>query len=506
MRSSRVLALIVCAVAPVLAQQPDRPASLTIYNQNFAVVRQQVPLDLKPGANRVRYTGITAQLEPDSVVLRDPTGKRSPQILEQNYQADPVSLQSLLDRYEGKTIDFEITHGSNTEIVPGRIVRAGAVYARPMPGQPYYNPYDPYTPANQQRTEPLIEVNGKLTFGLPGRALFPALPPDTNLKPTLDWTLQTGQGGPLDAELSYVTGGMTWEADYNLIAPPTGDILDLVGWITMDNRTGKTFENARIKLMAGDVNKIQPGGRFDRVQMMASAGVVNGGIGGPPVTEKAFDEYHLYTLEHATTLRDRETKQVEFVRAAGITARRIYVYDGGRLDPATLQNQNWQYLRQQRDLGGESQPKVWVMQEFKNAEANHLGIPLPKGRLRFYRRDDAGALQFIGENTIDHTPKDETIRVYTGNAFDMTGARKRTNFRIDVNQGWADESFEIKVRNHKKEPVDVTVVEHLYRSAGWDITSTSSKFEKKDSHTAEFPLTIPPDGEQTLIYSVHYTW
>jgi hypothetical protein len=259
--------------------------------------------------------------------------------------------------------------------------------------------------------------------------------------------------------------------------------------------------------MAGDVSKIQPG--FARMALARNG--IGGGIGcgvgvTPPVTEKPFDEYHLYTLERPATLRDRETKQVEFVRAAGFHAKHIYVYDGGRIDPSRFQPGNWEYLRWQRDFGTQETTKVLVMQEFKNSEQNHLGMPLPKGRLRFYRRDDAGALQFIGENTIDHTPRDETIRVYTGNAFDLAGSRRRTNFRSDQQQGWVDESFEIKVRNHKKEPVDVTITEHFYRGSGWDITSSSTKYQKKDSHTAEFPVTIPPDVEQTVIYSVHYSW
>lgn len=495
MRLIRQIFLPLVAALAAPAQNTPAPA-LTIYNQDFAVVRQQVRLDLKSGVNNVRFDGTTAQLEPDSVVLRDPNGKRTLQILEQNYQADPVSQQSLLELFEGKTIDFQVTRGDKIDTVPGRIVRPGsACYQRTTQGC--------------APEEPLIEIGGKLQFGLPGRPLFPALPQDTNLKPTLDWILEADRGGPLDAELSYVTSGMTWEADYNIIAPPSGDVLDLVGWVTMENRTGKTFDNARIKLMAGDVSKIRP-----RLPVMSAAIGVGAGYGGgvgsgPPVTEKAFDEYHLYTLERPATLRDRETKQVEFVRAAGFHAKRIYVYDGGRIDPSRYQSGNWEYMRMQRDFGTsgpEQSTKIMVMQEFKNSEQNRLGMPLPKGRLRFYRRDEGGALQFIGENTIDHTPRDETVRVYTGNAFDLAGSRRRTNFRSDQQQGWVDESFEIKVRNHKKEPVDITVTEHFYRGSGWDITSSSNKYEKKDSHTAEFPVTIPPDGEQTVIYSVHYSW
>jgi len=243
--------------------------------------------------------------------------------------------------------------------------------------------------------------------------------------------------------------------------------------------------------------------------VIGSAGAAQFGMNGrqfaPPVTEKTFDEYHLYTLEHPTTLHDRETKQVEMVRAAGIQSKTVYVYDGFRVD----QNyQNWpmESIRQQESYGILSNPKVWVMQEFKNSSENHLGMPLPKGRVRFYRRDDDGQLEFTGENDIDHTPKDETIRLYTGNAFDMTGDRSRTDYRADFNARWLDESFEIKVRNHKSEPVEVRIVEHLYRWTNWDIIKNSDPFKKLDSRTMEFLVQIPSSGEKAVSYKVHYSW
>jgi hypothetical protein len=232
-----------------------------------------------------------------------------------------------------------------------------------------------------------------------------------------------------------------------------------------------------------------------------------GGAMRPVVTEKSFDEYHLYSLLRPTTLRDRETKQVEFVRSAGVKAERLYVYDGAWIDPNRYRGWNLENIRQDRDYGTKSNPKVWVMQEFKNTEANGLGIPLPKGRLRFYRRDDDGRLEFTGENVIDHTPKDEKVRVYTGNAFDVVGERSRTNFRLDsVKNEWMDESFEIKVRNHKKEPVEVRVVEHLYRWTNWEVRLASHKWIKTDAQTIEFRVTLPPDGEQVITYTAHYWW
>jgi hypothetical protein len=297
---------------------------------------------------------------------------------------------------------------------------------------------------------------------------------------------------------------MNWEASYNVVAPPKGSELELVGWVTLDNQSGKTFRDARIKLMAGDVNKIQPNEAYmarDAISFQAGAAIG----GGPQVTEKTFDEYHLYTLERFTTLHDRETKQVEFVRAAGVKSKTVYVYDGVKIDP-NFRGWTMETIRTQDAYGTQSNPKVWVMQEFKNSTENHLGMPLPKGRVRFYRRDDDGQLEFTGENEIDHTPKDELIRIYTGNAFDLTGERHRMDYKLNAQARWVDESFEIKVRNHKTTPVEVRIVEHLYRWSNWDIAKSSDPFKKVDSQTAAFTVQIPPDGEKVLTYQVHYSW
>jgi len=486
-------------------QRDDAP-SLTIYNQQFAVVRQKLPLDLRSGVNHVQVTDITAHLEPDSVILRPfETGRRL-QILEQNYRNDPVSQQLLLSLYEGKTIDFlQTENDATTRVVQGKIIRSGYVphYASfQRYGQQYAEQQASLAQASEQ---PIIEVGGKLQFSLPGQPLFPALADDTVLKPTLSWDLLTDKAGATSAEFSYVTGGMNWEASYNVIAPPKSNVLELVGWVTLDNQSGRTFRDAHLKLMAGDVNKLLPAA----AQYFVRSGMVQAGVGGgqfgPPVTEKTFDEYHLYTLEHPTTLHDRETKQVEMVRAAGIQSKSVYVYDGLKVD----QNyQNWplESIRQQESYGILSNPKVWVMQEFKNSSDNHLGMPLPKGRVRFYRRDDDGQLQFTGENEIDHTPKDELVRLYTGNAFDMTGERTRTDYRSDFNARWLEESFEIKVRNHKNEPVDVRIVEHLYRWTNWDLLKNSDPYKKLDSRTIEFSVQIPPAGEKVVSYKAHYSW
>jgi len=495
---------IASVVLLALATGAGAESSLTIYNQNFAVVREALSLDLQRGTNQVRVTQITAHVEPDSVILRDPQGKRALQILEQNYRADPVSQGLLLSLYEGKEIEFLVVRGEGKEeIVRGRIVRSGY--------EPHRSAMQRYGSQYAQRQvayaygeggQPIIEVDGRLRFSLPGQPLFPALGDDTILKPTIHWLLETDTAGKLEAELSYVTGGMSWEADYSMLARSQDDTIDVIGWVTMDNQSGRTFENARIKLMAGDVSKIQPTYAVEAEAYYARAAAAM----PAPVSEKAFEEYHLYTLSRPTTLHDRETKQVEFLRAEGVRAQRLYVYDGARID-RNRARYSPESLRQDRDYGTQSNPKVWVMRELKNTQENHLGMPLPRGRMRFYQRDDDGQLEFIGENIIDHTPRDETVRVYTGDAFDLVGERRRTDYQIDTARNWLDEAFEIKVRNRKESgSVEIRVVEHLYRWINWKIADNSDPFTRTDSQTIEFRVQVPAGQEEVVTYKVHYTW
>lgn len=500
----RLSAMVIMLAVRCLAQ-PQEPPSLTVYNQNFAVVRQSVPLELKTGVNHVVFSDITAHVEPDSVVLRDLHGGHL-QILEQNYRNDPISESLLLSLFEGKTLDFRAgtDKEGNPIIVKGKIIRSGYVThyeAYNRYGQQYYQ-------AQMQMVsggagQPIVEVNGQLQFTLPGQPIFPSLGDDTILKPTFDWQLQSSESGPRMTELSYVSGGMRWHADYNIVAPEAGDVVDLVGWVTLDNQSGKTFENARIKLMAGDVSKLQPQNNFAYGVSAGAAVPINGEA--PQVTEKTFDEYHLYTLERSTTLRDREVKQVEFLRGAGIRAKRIYVYDGLKIGQ-NFRNWPMESIRENASYGTESNPKVWVMLEFKNSKENGLGMPLPAGRVRFYRRDQDGQMEFTGEDKIDHTPADETVRFYTGNAFDIVGERRRTYFKTNSSENWADESFEIKLRNHKTTPVEVRVVEHLYRWSNWEISQKSDDFQKSNSQTIEFHVQVPPNQEKVVTYMVHYSW
>ncbi len=491
---NRLLAAVALLVAaPVLAQ-----TQLTVYNRDFATVKETRTLALKEGENEVRLSDITAHLEPDSVILRDLKDPAAIRILEQNYESDPLSEGLLLRKSEGKVLDFEITVPQTGEkrTVQGKVLRSG-----------YVPPASAFQRSGRQVAQPrgggqpIVEVGGKIQFGLPGKPIFEALDPQAFLKPTLLWRLWTRDAGRHDIEFSYLTGGMRWEASYNAVAPEKGDTFDLIGWVTLENMSGKDFENANVKLMAGDVARARPEvvpvgpyGALERSAVMAP----------PAVTERAFEEYHLYTLARPTTVLDREIKQVEFVRASGVPASRLYVYDGFRMD----QYRGWDLssIRTRPDYGTQSHPKVWVMLEFRNSETSRLGMPLPGGKVKIYRRDVDGRNEFVGEDAIDHTAKDETVRLYTGNAFDLVGERRQTNFRLDTNNHRADESFEIRIRNHKKQPVEVRVVEHLYRWLQWEVKAKSMGFAKTDARTIEFRPRVPADGEAVVTYTVHYSW
>jgi hypothetical protein len=500
--SPTLAALGLALLATPAAAQP----ALTIYNQDFAVVRERLPIELEAGENEVSFSGVTVHLEPDSVVLRDPEGRVELTVLEQNYRADTISQALLLSLYEGREIEFLVRDSEGREYpVRGKVVRSGYV-----PNYSAASRYGQQFLSRQSQLggglgagQPIIEVDGKLRFSLPRQPVFPALTDDAILKPTLSWTLHAPRAARLEAELSYVTGGMSWQAAYNLVAPERGDTLDLVGWVTIDNQSGTAFERASLKLMAGDVSKLQQqqlGAAYARANVLASE------IAAPQVTEKSFDEFHLYTLPRPTTLRNRETKQVEFARARGVRSTVFYVYDGAALGQQ-YQGWNAEMIRNNPDYGTQSNAKVWVMREFENSEDNGLGIALPRGLTRFYRRDDAdGRLEFTGENLIDHTPKNETVRIYTGNAFDVVGERKRVDFQRDDRLRTMEEAFEIRLRNRKQERVEVRVAERLYRWVNWELVEQSHEHRRSDAQQIEFRVEVPPDGETVVTYRVRYSW
>ncbi len=483
--------LVLVGAVPLAAQQPAPPAQLTIYNEDFAVARTSVPLDLHTGTNEVLTTRVTSQLEPDSVVLRDPAGHRVLHVLEQDYDAGVVTQAWMLNKYEGQTIDFQIQgpYLINTDTgekmlpaqtVKGRIVRAG--------------------------DQPLIEIDGHLQFQLPGLPLFPAATNGLLLKPTLRWQIEADRPAKFDAELDYITHGMSWQATYNVVVPEAenvagAELAEVLGWVTIQNNSGTDFPQAAIQLMAGDVAKLPQPRQFQRQYGSVSQTVsVEAGSG---VTQRAFDDFHLYDLHRTVSLSNNESKQVQFLDVAGVTVQRTYEYDG---NAAEYQNFYPGYHNDQRDFGRSGNTTVAIREGIDNSEANHLGMPLPAGRLRLYRRERTGQMQFVGESMVKHTAAGQTLQVISGHAFDLTGARRQTEFSVNQAAHTIDESFEIKLSNAKTMPVTIHAVEHMNRGENWAITAKSNDFTKSDSSTVDFPVTVPPKGETTLTYSVHYTW
>jgi hypothetical protein len=345
-----------------------------------------------------------------------------------------------------------------------------------------------------------------MQFNLPGKPLFPATINGLLLKPTLCWQIASEHAASFPAELSYVTRGFTWSATYNLVADAGSgsatEPMDVVGWITMQNNSGVDFPATRIQLMAGDVARIQGaiGG------LLGGIGAGSGAIAGmaPAVTQQNLDAFHLYDLNRTTSLHNGETKQVQFLTAAAIPVARRYEYDATPDFPSYNGGAGGFYSDPRFGLNGNGH--VAVINEFTTSIANHLGVPLPAGRIRLYRRDKSGAMQFAGEAEITHTPRNEKVRFATGDAFDVTAKRTQTDFKVDINHHSMDESFSIEVKNQKSEPITVTVMEHLYRAINWEITQKSADYTKRDSTTITFPVEIKPESSTNITYTVHYTW
>ena len=366
-------------------------------------------------------------------------------------------------------------------------------------GQNYYQAQ--MTGAAEQ---PIIEVNGKLRFSLPGTPIFPDLTDDTILKPRLEWHARYRQAGKVSrrAFLRHRWHELAGRLQHRRARKGRPGRHRRLGHNRQPERQdirqrphqtdgGRCKQNSARNEPAADAaddgcrecsHACRPAGHRESVRRI------------PP----------LHARTHARRCAIAKPSRWNSSTPPAST-KQLYIYDGAKIDPNRYNGWNWENIRNDHSYGTESNPKIWVMREFVNSQANHLGMPLPKGRVRFYRHNDDGQVEFTGENLIDHTPKDETVRIYTGNAFDVTGERRRTNYTIDMGRP-PRQRLQIKVRNHKKESVDVRVVEHLYRGTNWEIVTKSDDYQKKDSQTIEFPVTIPPDGEKTITYTAHYTW
>ncbi|MBP5787711.1 MAG: DUF4139 domain-containing protein, partial [Kiritimatiellae bacterium] len=345
---------------------------------------------------------------------------------------------------------------------------------------------------------PIVEMKDGVRFSLPGKPVFDGVDAAAYLKPSLEWLLWSRRAGTAPVEVSYLTGGLSWQATYNLVAPEEGgDKYALSGWVSIKNESGKDYPEAEIKLIAGDVHKVSRS--RDNWRERPPQAVMRAAAMAQP-EERSFDEFHLYTMPRRTTLKNGELKQIEFLRSEGVRGKRQYVYEPLR---------GWWGGFGDRNPGAglNDNRKVAVRIDIQNSEENGLGVALPAGVMRLYRRDAKdGRPEFTGESSIDHTPKDEAVRLDNGYAFDLAAEKKQTDFEINDGMRQAVERFEIKVRNHKETAVTVRVVEHLWRWANWEISEESLPHKKTASNLAEWAVEVAPDGETVLTYAVTYTW
>ena len=501
-----VLAVVLGTASGPLAAQDALPAtSLTIYSSarpgavpaelyrpvpgsgayfgqsvpGYAVIRQSSQIELGAGRNQYSLTDVAAYIDPTTVRFEsrtDPTTR----VLEQAFQFDLVNTQRLMQRYTDQIITVDQRSADGMQQITGRLLSSdsGLILA-----------------GDDGRIHSINDYSN---------IHFPELPGGLMTRPTLVWEVVTNRAGTHDIRVSYQTTGITWWADYNLTFTPGPDAnsgyLDLGAWVSILNRSGASYGDAQLKLIAGDVNRAEPSGPMV-MRALEQGGLAADATGG--FEERGLFEFHLYTLGRSTTIPDNSTRQIELLPVTPkVPARKLLVYYG--------EIPRYGFDRQpitDRDFGLPMNTKVDVYLEFKNEEAVGLGIPLPAGRIRVSQLDESDeSLELIGEDIIDHTPKDEDVLIKLGSAFDVVGNRRQVDFQIDVGSRRMEEVIEVAIRNHKPDPVEVIVKETLFLWADNDIVQADSDYERFDNSTVHFPVMVTADGETVVRYRVRYTW
>ncbi len=482
------------AQAPQNTAAGDRLAvDLTIYNQNLSLIREERAINFTKGLGRVVIPDIPATIDGTSLHFLSLTDPAAVRVLEQNYQYDLVHQAKLLERYLGKQVEYVRTdpETKKTYSVFGKLLSTGYLQQAQYGGAVNYS----YSGGM------IAEVNGKIEVNPDGRLVLPSLPEGLILKPQLEWLVNSTKEGQHRAEISYLAGALSWSCNYVALLAKDGGKLDLTGWVTLTNNSGASFRNAGLKLVAGDVNIVKQ--EFAQGMRMAKSMAV-ADAAEPQFKQTELFEYKLYSLQRRTDLQNNETKQIELTSGNGIPSKKVFIYDG-LSDQWRMWHNNYSY-RSQGSFGQQSNTKVGTFVTFKNDDKSGLGIPLPKGKVRVYQRDDDGKEQFIGEDEIDHTPKNEEVRLYLGNAFDIVGERAQKDFKSFANGRVVEETVEIKVRNHKTESAEVQIYEHPWRWNQWEIVSATGEWTKVDQSTLKFPVKIGKDEEKVVRYTIRYSW
>lgn len=464
------LAVLPFAVPVPAAELPDSTAAerksvaVTVYNVDLALVRETRTLDLpSAGTGTVRFMDVPSAINPRTVHLK-PLVAGAMTLLEQNYEYDLLSPEKLMEKYVGR--DVEIIEQADDLTTR----RTAATLLSTTNG-------------------PVYRIGDEIVLGQPGRVVLPSLPQELVARPTLVWTLDVAEPGTQDVEASYLTDAMSWSADYVAVASADDRSIDLTGWVTVDNRSGAAFRDATLKLVAGDVRRVTPRGYDDtkrmRREVMAMAAPAES------FQEETFFEYHLYSLDRPTTLKENQTKQISLFQASGVPVEKKLV----------LLGQSYFYRNQSGTLTQNEKARVHL--ELVNDKASGLGMPLPKGIVRVYKKDSSGAEQFAGEDSIDHTPRDERVTLYVGEAFDVVADRTQTDWRA-LSPREQESTFNISIRNRKEE--DVTVIVREPVGGDWDLLESSFAGTKKDAGTLEFEVPVPAGTEATLTYRLRVRW
>lgn len=458
-RPACLTSLLICilASAPARAADDTESVGLTVYNQDFAIIREHRSMTLPAGRSEVKFKDVAATIVPESVQFRSLQPADAAIVIEQNFAFDLVSAARLLDKYIDRPIelitrDGDVLDGNLLSFDESQLVLAGDDGIQLVP-----------------RGENVRDVR------------FSKLPGGLLTRPTLVWLIDAADAGDHIVEVAYRANQVNWNVDYRARADADGKNIDLSGWVTITNRSGLTYENAKLKLMAGDVHVVKEDER-ERGRLRGDVERLSMARKRADFEEKAFAEYHLYELPRPATIKDNQTKQIELVDITGIPVERTYQF---RSD----------------------ENKVRVILEFKNAKETHpdLAIPLPKGPVRVYQTDADGASEFIGSDAIDHTPKNEPVKIKLGYAFDIAGERVQTDERRPGGRV-REQDWRIRIRNHKDTDVAVEIVELLHARWNWTILANSHDFEKKDHRTIAFKVDVPSNGETEMTYTVRYTW
>lgn len=437
-----------------IADQTD--VAVTVYNNDRALVRDRRSVKLLPGQLSLKFMDVAEQIQPETVSLKSLSAPGKLRILEQNYEYDLMSPQKLMEKYVGRDVRL---------INRDKELDFAEVNARLL----------------SVNEGPVYQVDGSIYLGHPGTVVLPEIPEELIAKPSLIWRLDN-DATDHDVEATYLTGGFSWKADYVITLDKAEKQMDLGGWVTLNNRSGATYQNAQLKVVAGEVNIVQPQMAGRGYAMAPKIAIAEDMV----MREESFAEYHLYTLPGRTTIKQNQSKQVSLLSVAGIGVRKVYEYRGND----SFYSQRIPPIKEE---------KVSAMLVFDNKEANQLGMPLPAGIMRVYQEDRDGMLQFAGEDQIKHTPKNEEVRLRLGNAFDIVGERTQTDYRR-IADNVHEVGFEIVIRNHKAENIVVDVIEPM--NGDWEILSSSPTLEKKDAQSAICHLPVATDGEAKLTYRV----